>query len=106
MIRKIIAMAVLAGTSFYTSAWDGSVTGTIGVTEVAGETNYAFRVWLNESTPLCGTEHRWAFINKADSNYETFVAMLIAAKFAKSSVTLYTNKTDKGYCRIGHLVAR
>lgn len=58
---------------------------------------------------LCGNQFDWAFLNETDSNYKTFVSVLLAAKASQMSVTLHTNRTgglDSGYCQIGYLSVR
>jgi hypothetical protein len=55
---------------------------------------------------LCGNEHNWAYINESDSNYNTFVSVLTAAKAAKQSVKIMTQRKDgaaDGYCHIGYI---
>lgn len=86
--------------------WHGAVSGVIGTVQVTHETNYAFRVSLVGNPTLCGNNHSWAYLNKADSNYETYVSMLMAAKYAKSQVTIHSNRDGSaaGYCRIGHII--
>jgi len=89
-----------------TAAWDGRQSGHISVIEVTQESNYAFRVWLKENLSLCGNNYQWAYLNKSDSNYEVYVSVLTAAKFAESNVTLFTMKQPSGYCKIGHISVR
>ena len=64
--------------------------------------SYGFRVRLKDDPTLCGTTKKWAFLNKSDSNYETYVSLLTAAKFAKTEVTIHAIQTTDGFCRIGH----
>lgn len=90
-------------------AWDGSVEGKIQNIDVAPGENYGFRLSLQNSPKLCGNDHTWAYLNKSDSNYETFVSVLLAAKMAERSVRIYTTKetaSGNGYCRIGYIVLR
>lgn len=106
-MREINFLFVLLSCPFIVSAnWHGSVTGKIKTVDVADGNNYGFRVTLNGSPKLCGNEHTWAYINEADSNYQTFVAVLLAAKAAQFDVRLFTtrkNNTANGYCRIGYI---
>lgn len=91
------------------AAWDGTVSGKINVIHVTGAENYGFRVSIAGKTTLCGTKadgsntESWAYLNKSDSNYLTYVSVLLAAKMAASSVTLYMNKASNEYCRIGYI---
>jgi hypothetical protein len=87
------------------AAWDGTVVGKIKDVHVTSAENYGYRVVLDGSPKLCGNNHTWAYLNKSDSNYETYVSVLLAAKFAKTNVTLYTTKsTANEYCHIGYIV--
>ncbi len=84
------------------ASWDGATRGEIIAIEVTAESNYAFRVWLKGSSGLCGNDNKWAYLNKSDSNYETYVTLLTAAKFSKTEVTIYANQSTNNYCKIGH----
>lgn len=89
-------------------AWDGAVSGKVRTIDVTGGNNYGFRIALEGSPKLCGNENSWAFINVSDSNYQTYVAVLLAAKAAQFDVRVYTNRTsdENGYCRIGYIAVR
>ena len=85
-------------------AWDGTESGKVAVLQVTHESNFAFRVTLDTLKPMCGSDtHTWAYLNKSDSNYETYVSALLAAKFAQTPVTVHTNKDASGYCKIGYI---
>lgn len=104
--QRLICLAFLALSSPNVVAWDGMTTGHIRTIDVTGGNNYGFRVSLEGGPLLCGNSHTWAYINEADSNYQTYVAVLLAAKAAKQSVTLYTNRQNNasdGYCHIGYI---
>lgn len=93
--------------SFTAQAWDGMITGKIQNIDVTGGQNYGFRISLVNTPPLCGSGHAWAYLNDTDSNYETFVSVLLAAKLSDRSVTIYTNKetiSGNNYCKIGYIV--
>lgn len=84
-------------------AWDGAVSGTVSGFDVTGGTNFAFRVYLNGVTNVCGGSYNVAYINETDSNYRTYVAAVMFAKANGSVVTLYTNRDASGLCQIGYL---
>jgi len=90
-------------------SWDGSESGKIYQVDVTSGTNYGFRVSLSGAKKLCGNDHAWAYVNETDSNYNTYVAVLLAAKAAQQTVTLYTNRKDNssaGYCHLGYITVR
>lgn len=104
---NIVTLVILLFNSVYAySSWDGATTGTINQIKVTGADNYGFRVVLEGAPPLCGNTHTWAYINEADSYYKTYVTVLMAAKMAKTTVTLYANKeilSGNDYCHIGFI---
>lgn len=63
------------------AAWDGTVSGKISSINVTGGENYGFRVSLANSPKLCGNNHTWAYLNESDSNYKTYISVLLAAKW-------------------------
>lgn len=83
-------------------AWDGVVAGTIHALDVTQGENYGFRVYLNGVGSNCTGGANWSYINESDSNYKTFVAVLMMAKAQEAQVTIYTN-LQNGYCRIGYI---
>ncbi len=103
MLKKLIVLAFLSVPFPAIAAWDGSTQGKIDTIEVTHESNYAFRVILEGGPTLCNSTRTFAYLNKSDSNYETYVSLLTAAKFAKTSVTIFANQTANGYCKIGHI---
>lgn len=91
------------------AAWDGSVEGKINSIDVAPGENYGFRVTLINAPKLCRNNHVWAYLNESDSNYQTFVSVLLSAKMADKQVVLYTNhenKSGQSYCHIGYIVLK
>jgi|SRR5688572_16108205 hypothetical protein len=83
-------------------AWDGVSQGTVYALEVTGGANYGFRVFVSGVTNMCGNGSNWAYLNEADSNYKTYVAVIMMAKAQGSPVTIYTNVVN-GYCHIGYV---
>ncbi|MFL0801186.1 MAG: hypothetical protein K6L80_12095 [Agarilytica sp.] len=96
-------LIILLVTSFPVYSWDGNKTGKIGRIQITAAGNYGFRVSLTDLTPLCGGTADWAYVEKDDSNYETYLSGLLAAKFSKTDVTLFTNRQPNNYCKIGHI---
>jgi len=106
--QKLVFLVLLIAT-FKALAWDGSITGEINRIDVTSGNNYGFRVTLNNSPKLCGNEHSWAYLNESDSNYKTYVSVLLAAKMGGVPVHLYVNKeTTSGhdFCHIGYIVLK
>ncbi|MCS4306768.1 hypothetical protein M2404_001093 [Rheinheimera pacifica] len=84
-------------------AWDGEVYEKIQSIDVTGGGNYGFRVTLEGAPPICGNANTWGFLNDTDSNYQTYVSVLLAAKAAKMNVTIFTVRDVNGYCHVGHV---
>jgi hypothetical protein len=106
---RMIAVIFFTLFSNQVFAWDGSEFGKIYQVDVTSGTNYEFRVSLNGAKRLRGNDHAWAYVNETDSNYNTYVAVLLAAKAAQQTVTLYTNRKDNsstGYCHLGYITVR
>jgi hypothetical protein len=101
--RTLALLALLVLTHLQANAWDGAVTGTIGAIEVTAGNNQAIRVYLTGVGAHCSGGAGWGFLNETDSNYKTYVAVLLFAKSLNKQVVLYT--TNVGiYCNIGHMV--
>jgi len=98
------ALVLLISTPFVAYAtWDGTFTGKIFQIHVTGAENYGFRVVLEGRPALCGNNNNWAYVNKSNSNYETYVSVLLSAKLAGSPVKIQSNQSTNGYCEIGYL---
>lgn len=106
-MKKILALLVLTLLSTSAlAAWDGTTTGTIDRIEVTGGENYGFRVLLTGNPKLCGNDHHWAYLNESDSNYETYVSVLLSAKVSGTEVQLLTHKESNSgneFCHIGYI---
>ncbi len=100
-LKKLAGLTIL-GFALSVSAYDGSVAGKIAGINVAAGNNFGFRVSLSGSPILCTGGPAWAYLNDPDSNYKVFVAALLAAKSAGSSVTLWTANVS-GYCHIEYI---
>ena len=104
-MRYLLLSCVLL-CSYAANAWHGDARGNIYRIDVNNGENYGFRVYIKGNKPLCGNEHTWAYLNESDSNYETYVSVLLAARFADKPVTSYSNKETKSgkyYCHIGYI---
>lgn len=103
-----ILFVTLFSMSFSVYAWDGNIKGVVKSIDVADNNNYDFRVTLQDSSGVskksCSQTVTWSYINESDSNYSTYVSLLLAAKMAKNDVTIFTTKDSKGYCKIGYVV--
>jgi hypothetical protein len=84
-------------------AWDGNAIGVPVRVDVTDGNVYGFRISLAGYPTLCGNTDTWAYINLADSNYNTYVATLLAAKAAGSTVQLYTSRDAGNRCHIGYI---
>lgn len=102
MLRKTMACFALL-TSFSAFGWDGEESGEIESIHVTKSENYAFRVTLKNPRPMCGNQNTWVYLNESDSNYDTYVSVLLAAKFANANVKIYTEQMANGYCKIGYI---
>lgn len=102
MLFVSLGLLSLAPNSY---AWDGTVTGYINTIDVTDAENQGFRITFTQGEKFCGTS-TWAFINKSDSNYETYVSVLLAAKLSSKLLTIYTTKQSSGFCKIGYMVLR
>lgn len=107
--KRMVALLLVSLSSFMmvpqSYAWDGTVTGVINTIDVTDAENFGFRITFTQGEKFCGT-NTWAFINKSDSNYETYVSVLLAAKMSGKALTVYTTKHSSGFCKIGYLVLR
>ena len=99
-ISQIFAVMVtlMLSTSAYSA--DGTVTGYIDRIDDTGGTNYAFRIRLEGDPPMCGNANKWAYVNESDSNYQTYVSTLLAAKMAGAQVNILSDQATSGYCNI------
>lgn len=105
-VLKTIVIFAVTLIPLTAKAWDGTTAGKINTIDVTGGTNYGFRVSLEGGPALCGNAHTWAFLNETDSNYQTYVSVLLAAKAAKMTVRLYTTRVGSnanGFCQIGYI---
>jgi len=108
LTKYLLAISLILSTNLYAS-WDGILAGKINAIDVAPGENYGFRVSLTNRPKLCGNNHTWAYLNESDSNYQTFVSVLLAAKMADKQVVLYTNienTSGQSYCHIGYISLR
>ncbi len=106
MFKKLIFTIVLLFTTTSAYSWDGAHSGKIVSIEITGGTNFGFRVHLEGAPQMCGSQFTWAYLNEGDSNYNTYVSGLLAAKMSGVNVVIYTNKVTHGsndFCRIGHV---
>lgn len=84
-------------------AWDGIQTGNITRFDVTGGNNFGLRVILGGVTSMCnGSVTSWAYLNESDSNYKTYLAILLLAKAQSKKVSIYTTM-ESGYCHIGYM---
>lgn len=89
IIRLIVLTLTMASPLTY--SWDGEVTGLIKQIDVTGGEDYGFRVQLEGGPSLCANAHTWAYLNASDSNYNAYVSVLLAARMAQKTVTIYTD---------------
>lgn len=103
MLKKLLISSLILFSGDVFSSWDGSSRGLVSLVQITAADNYGFRVNLDGSPALCGNSNTWAYLNGSDSNYDTYVSLLTAAKFAKNEVTIFTKMQSNGYCKIGHV---
>jgi hypothetical protein len=107
-IRKFIATAfasIFLAVSPLAHAWDGAVNAKISGIDVTttGSGTYGLRVYLGGAT-MCTGGGTFAYLEEADSNYKTYLAVLLSSKLTGSPVTVYTTTTG-GQCHIGYVVS-
>lgn len=106
-----IGLIVLCAISSSAFAWDGTPEGKIAAIDVTAGGNYGFRVYLQGYPSLCTKQadgqpgDTWAYINETDSNYKTYVSVLLAAKTAGTRVKLHTTNTTGSRCKIGYITS-
>ena len=105
MKHLLIILSLVTSFSSY-ATWSGVTNGIIKNVDVTSAENYGFRIALEDHPKLCGNEHTWAYLNKSDSNYETYVAVILAAHMSQKPIIIYTrrkNSEPNGYCHIGYV---
>jgi hypothetical protein len=80
-------------------AWDGTQTMIPGQIDVTDGSNLGFRVW----GPSCSGAQNFAYLLNTDSNYDTYVAVILMAKAEGITVTFYTTLDASGFCHLGYL---
>ena len=106
MKNKFLLCTLLTIICTKSFAWDGRVEGKVGIVEVSNTQDLSFRVFLDGLPSLCGNELSWAFLSKTNPNYDTLVSVLLTAKAANLSVTLYTNISSingSEFCELGYV---
>ncbi len=106
-MRYLIVLIIFCSVPALASFWDANNRGEILHLHVTNESNYGFRVYLVDTPAMCGTtgtNSDWAYLNKADSNYETYVTLLTAAKFSQTEVTVFASADTNNFCKIGYLI--
>lgn len=99
LIRPLAtALLTAAVISAPAHAYDGQVNGVPGLIEVTNGSNYGFRVSLG--TVMCTNGSGFAYLNEADSNYKTYVALVLMAKAQSLAITVFSNRDSSGYCHI------
>src|SRR3954470_15322096 len=96
----IVSLMLIVSTPVF--AWDGFASGTVTTIQITNGNNFGFRINLNGVAAMCTGGPSWGYLNEADSNYKTYVAVLMMAKSQGSAVSVYSN-LENGYCHIGHI---
>ena len=105
-IRKVLAVAGACFLFANAHAWDGVTSGVPGALEVTNGGNYGLRIYLANQTSMCGSSTpTWIYLEPTDSNYSTYLAVLLFAKAQGTPVTLYGIREANGFCRLGHMLA-
>lgn len=97
-----ISLILILGQVLIANAWDGVITGNIQRIDITDGGNYGFKLFLVGYPALCSQGSNYAFLLDTDSNYKTYVAVLLAAKISNIPVTLYTYNYGSG-CHIGYI---
>ena len=101
---RLLAFGAFTTASGFAWAWAGAVQGQIGTFDVAPGNNYGLRISLKTVQPMCGGTTTWAYLNESDSNYKAYLSVLLAAKYAGSTVVIFSEKdATTEYCHIGYI---
>lgn len=103
ILKKILLLSVAFFSASLHANWHGANSGIIHSIDVTQANNYGIRVTLEGGAKLCGNANSFAYLNKSDDNYQAYLSVLLAAKFAKSVVVIYANRDANGYCQIGYI---
>jgi len=104
-MKTVITFLLAFSISLTASAWDGWETGVLNSVEVTAAENYGFRVGFRGNPAMCGSgSPSWAYVNKSNDNYQTYVSTLLAVALSGKRVIIYTVKNPaNGQCQIGHI---
>lgn len=92
MIKQLaFATGLVLAASANAQQWDGSNTGKITTIDVTNAENFGFRVYL-DGRSMCTNGPPWAYLNGSDSNYKTYVSLLMMARAMDRPVLIYTSK--------------
>ena len=103
-MKKYLTIFLLLNAQFCFGALYDQKTGYISQLDVSTANNLAFRVYLKEVPFECGSGSSFAYINESDSNYQTFVSVLLAARMSKSKVRIYTREGANQNCLIHYVI--
>lgn len=104
MIRRHRALASLAAATIWSVAAPAMAaptvtSGQIDTIYAAQGTNYAFRVYMTGSAPLCAGGNSWAYTNVSDDNYKAYVSTLTTAFVLGKPVNMTVDLAN-GQCHI------
>ena len=104
MTHRIRAATLLAGAaiafcSLSAQAVNSTNSGQIATIYASTGANYAFRVYLTSSGPVCPSGGSFAYTNVADDNYKVYVSTITAAYALGKPVNL-TLELINGQCHI------
>jgi len=78
-MKKMI-QALLFGLNVSSAAiWDGEILGKIKQIDVNSGENFGLSVYLKNTPKMCGSEHTSAYLNESESNYNTYLQVLLMA---------------------------
>ena len=105
MKLKVLTGIIFSVLSFFSSgATYDPKTGYIQQIDVTSGNNLGFRILLKGVDFECGNGSRQAYLNESDSNYQTFVSVLLAARMAKAKVRIYNAEGASQNCKITYVI--
>jgi hypothetical protein len=105
--------AVLAAVLFLASAAAAAADkdtvkaeGKIGELQAVTTGDSALRVSLEKTPPLCGNAFTYAYIGEKDDGFKSMLQLLLAARSAKATVMLVSQRDGEGHCKLVSVTVR
>ncbi len=105
MKSKCVFFAICLLSCISAQSWASETTGLIERIDVKPANNYGFKVYLTGLPALCGNALSWAYLSEGESNYSTYVSVILAAKMAALPITVIADEVS-GYCHISQITLK